>query len=69
MSEGTAYITKSILKSPVTGSNGTATNCSISGMDVGAKTGTTDDNYDRWLCGITPYYAAATWFGFVKQNI
>lgn len=68
MSEGTAYITKSILKSPVTGSNGTATNCSISGMDVGAKTGTTDDNYDRWLCGITPYYAAATWFGFDKAE-
>lgn len=68
MSEGTAYITKSILKAPVTGSNGTATNCSISGMDVGAKTGTTDDNYDRWLCGITPYYAAATWFGFDKAE-
>ena len=64
MSEGTAYITKSILKSPVTGPNGTASVCKISGMDVGAKTGTTDDNYDRWLCGITPYYAAATWFGF-----
>lgn len=68
MSEGTAYITKSILKSPVTGSEGTATNCKISGMDVGAKTGTTDDNYDRWLCGITPYYAAATWFGFDKAE-
>lgn len=64
MSEGTAYITKSILKSPVIGSEGTATNCKISGMDVGAKTGTTDKDYDRWLCGITPYYAAATWFGF-----
>lgn len=68
MSEGTAYITKSILKAPVTGSEGTATNCKISGMDVGAKTGTTDDNYDRWLCGITPYYAAATWFGFDKSE-
>lgn len=68
MSEGTAYITKSILKAPVIGSNGTATNCSISGMDVGAKTGTTDENYDRWLCGITPYYAAATWFGFDKAE-
>ena len=36
-------------------------------MDVAAKTGTTDNSYDRWLCGFTPYYAAATWFGF-DQN-
>lgn len=69
MSEGTAYITKSILKSPVIGSNGTATNCRISGMDVGAKTGTTDSNKDRWLCGLTPYYAAATWFGFDDPEV
>ena len=64
MSEENAYIVKSILKGPVTGSGGTARNCAISGMDVGAKTGTTDDNKDRWLCGMTPYYVGATWFGF-----
>ena len=61
------YILKEILTQPVTGSNGTATYCSISGMDVAAKTGTTDENYDRWLCGFTPYYTAATWFGY-DQN-
>ena len=37
-------------------------------MDVAAKTGTTNDSTDRWLCGFTPYYAAATWFGFDKQQ-
>ena len=63
-SEQTAYLTKSITEEPVTASNGTATYCKISGMDVVAKTGTTDDSYDRWLCGFTPYYAAATWFGY-----
>ena len=63
-SEQTAYLTKSITEEPVTASNGTATYCKISGMDVAAKTGTTDDSYDRWLCGFTPYYAAATWFGY-----
>ena len=62
-----AYILKEILTQPVTGSNGTATYCSISGIDVAAKTGTTDENYDRWLCGFTPYYTAATWFGY-DQN-
>ena len=63
-SEQTAYLVKSITEEPVTASNGTATYCKISGMDVAAKTGTTDDSYDRWLCGFTPYYAAATWFGY-----
>lgn len=32
-----------------------------------AKTGTTDENYDRWLCGFTPYYTAVTWYGY-DQN-
>ena len=62
MSEGNAYILSNILTSPVT--EGTAWMCSISGMDVAAKTGTTNSKKDRWLCGFTPYYAAATWFGY-----
>ena len=66
-SKQVAYILKEILTQPVKGSNGTATYCSISGIDVAAKTGTTDENYDRWLCGFTPYYTAATWFGY-DQN-
>ena len=63
-SEATSYVLKQLLTQPVNGSNGTATYCSISGMDVAAKTGTTNDNYDRWLCGFTPYYTASTWYGF-----
>lgn len=62
-SEQTAYLTKSIVQEAVK-SGGTASYCAISGIDVAAKTGTTDSSYDRWLCGFTPYYAAATWFGF-----
>lgn len=68
MSEQNAYIMKSLLKQPVEGSYGTATNCRISGIDVGAKTGTTDAEYDRWLCGLTPYYAAATWYGYDNEE-
>ena len=58
-----AYITSSILQEPVK-SGGTATYCAISGIDVAAKTGTTDEDKDRWLCGFTPYYAAACWYGY-----
>ena len=66
-SKEVAYIVKELLTEPVKGSNGTATYCAISGMDVAAKTGTTDDNYDRWLCGFTPYYTGVTWYGY-DQN-
>ena len=63
-----AYILKELLKQPVEGNHGTATYCSISGIDVAAKTGTTDEYYDKWLCGFTPYYTAVTWFGFDENE-
>ena len=66
-SKEVAYILKNILTQPVNGANGTATYCKISGVDVAAKTGTTDENYDRWLCGFTPYYTAVAWYGY-DQN-
>lgn len=66
-SKEVAYIIKDLLKQPVEGSHGTATNCRINGMDVAAKTGTTNENYDKWLCGFTNYYTAVTWYGY-DQN-
>ena len=65
ISEQAAYIIKDLLKSVV--QNGTATYCKISGIDVAAKTGTTNSNYDKWLCGFTNYYTASCWYGF-DQN-
>lgn len=67
-SKEVAYILKQLLIQPVIGNNGTATYCKISGVDVAAKTGTTDENYDRWLCGFTPYYTAVTWYGYDKNE-
>ena len=64
MTEGNAYVLSSILKAPVEEYPGTARDCAISGMDVAAKTGTTSSFYNYWLCGFTPYYSAATWYGY-----
>lgn len=64
ISEANAFIIADILTDVVTGYSGTARACAISGMDVAAKTGTTEDETDKWLCGFTPYYAAATWYGY-----
>ena len=62
MSSATAYIVKDILVEVVR--SGTGGMAAISGISVGAKTGTTSKNYDRWFCEITPYYTAATWYGY-----
>ena len=64
--EGVAYVMKDILTAPVL--SGTATYCKISGMDVAAKTGTTNNSTNRWLCGFTQYYAAAVWFGHKTEE-
>ncbi len=37
-------------------------------MPAGGKTGTTQNWADAWTCGISPYYAAAFWFGFDKPG-
>lgn len=63
-SESVAFIVKELLTEPVKGKEGTAIYCDISGIDVAAKTGTTNEDYDRWLCGFTNYYTAVTWYGF-----
>ncbi len=65
MNASNAYIVKNLMKNVV--ATGTATYCAIPGIDVCAKTGTTNDNNDRWLCGYTNYYAAACWVGFEKS--
>lgn len=62
LSSQNAYVLQNILTQPV--KSGTATACAISGFDVAAKTGTTNGDKDRWLCGFTPYYSATVWYGF-----
>lgn len=63
MSEKTAKQMTSILYS-VTQSGGTASTAQISRMTVAGKTGTTDEDKDRWFVGYTPYYVSAVWCGY-----
>lgn len=63
-----AYVIKELLTQPVKGTYGTATYCAIPNIETAAKTGTTNENYDRWLCGFTPYYTAVAWYGFDKNE-
>lgn len=46
---------------------GTGSEANISyshGVSTAGKTGTTESNYDQWICGFTGYYTAAVWTGF-----
>jgi penicillin-binding protein 1A len=58
----TAYYMNLLLQNVVT--NGTGVNARLSGMPSAGKTGTTNDDYDRWYVGYTPYYTCAVWYGF-----
>ena len=39
------------------------------GITTAGKTGTTGDSKDRWFCGYTGYYAAATWCGYDSPEV
>lgn len=63
MSEENAYIESTILQGPIRSGTASRYNGWLGQMDVAGKTGSSDQNVDRWFCGFTPYYAAACWYG------
>ena len=62
MKETTAYFMNKLLTNVVT--KGTGTTAKFANMTIAGKTGTTNDNYDRYFVGYTPYYSAAVWTGY-----
>ena len=69
ISKESAYILKEILKQPVEGTYGTATYCKISGVDVAAKTGTTDNDFDRYDESETIHYNNRNPAGLLWANV
>ena len=69
MASKTASYMVEILKNVVTGPQGTGRKAALgNGIEVGGKTGTTNDSADRWFAGITPYYTGVVWFGYDKPQ-
>ena len=65
ISAASAYITSDLLSGVVNSKIGTGRAAQLDcGITAYGKTGTTDDDYDKWFVGYTPYYVGAVWFGF-----
>lgn len=64
ISAATAYITADLLSGVVNSSYGTGRSAKLNSMPTYGKTGTTDDDFDKWFVGFTPYYVGAVWYGF-----
>ncbi len=62
LKESTAFYMNNLLTNVMV--NGTGVNARLSNIVSAGKTGTTDDDYDRWFVGYTPYYSCAVWYGF-----
>ncbi len=63
ISEENACVMTEMLKNVV--SDGTATSVSLKKyIDCAGKTGTTQNNCDRWFIGFTPYYIGGVWYGY-----
>lgn len=64
--ESTAYYMNNMLRGVV--QNGTGRDAAFSGMTIAGKTGTTTAQKDLWFVGYTPYYTAAVWVGYDRQE-
>ncbi|WP_024832255.1 transglycosylase domain-containing protein [Ruminiclostridium josui] len=69
--ETTAFLMTSMMRDVVTsgtaaigGGLGTVKNSSGKVIPTAGKTGTTNDTYDKWFVGYSPYYVGATWYGY-----
>lgn len=63
ISEDNAIIMTKMLQNVL--SNGTAKSITLQKkVDCAGKTGTTQDNCDRWYIGYTPYYVGGIWYGY-----
>lgn len=67
-SEQTAFITTKLLETVVQ-TGGTASRITLDNyVNVAGKTGTSNNDYDRWFVGYTPYYVGAVWYGYATPK-
>ena len=63
ISREVAHAAVGVMQGVVQYGTGTAANLWKSGQKVAGKTGTTENDRDKWFCGITPQLSTAVWIG------
>lgn len=63
ISEETASIMNRLLIQVVSGKEGIGYRAAVKGWEIMGKTGTTDNTYDNWFVGASPYAVAGIWQG------
>ena len=64
VASSTATIMNRLLRNVIIGPEGTGRAADISGWNIVGKTGTTNDDYDSWFIGMSPYAVAGIWTGY-----
>lgn len=67
MSDTTAYMLTDCMQTVVKSGTG-AGYIKAGNMPIAGKTGNTDNDYDQWFCGYSPYYTIACWNGYEPEN-
>ena len=60
----TAYVMADMLRGVATSGTGARARRELQRVDLGGKTGTTNDSQDAWFAGFTPKEVAVAWMGF-----
>lgn len=68
ISPESATIMNRLLRNVIVGAEGTGKNANIDGWNIVGKTGTTNNDFDSWFAGLTPYAVSAIWTGFDKPQ-
>ena len=67
ISEVTAYTMAKMMQGTVDKGTAKGMRSRVGALEMGGKTGTTDDNADAWFIGYTPQLLAGSWVGFEYQ--
>lgn len=70
ISQETATIMNKLLQRVTAAAPGTGTNSKFPGstMPIAGKTGTSDNDYNEWFIGVTPYYVGVCYLGYDEME-
>lgn len=68
ISAETATVMNRLLQQVTNSAPGTGRPAKFSDMPIAGKTGTSDNDYNQWFCGVTPYYVGVCWLGYNEME-